>query len=107
MNDRVYYQKIREAESGIPDEYPVVVSRETADGGKAGVLTEAPRRLAAKLLVDGVVSLASAAEAEAFRTKQANAKRAYDDAVTAAKVQMTVVPTTDYERLKAGQKPGK
>src|SRR5215467_1090600 len=99
MNVRLYYQKIREAESGIPDEYPIVVSRETADGGKAGTLTEVSRRVAAKLLAEGTATLASAADADVFRAKQANAKRAFDDAVTAAMVQLTVVPTAELERI--------
>jgi hypothetical protein len=104
MNVRVYYQKIREAESGINDEYPIVVSRETGDGGKAGVMTEVPRRVAAKLVVDGTATLASAADANEFRTKQADAKQAFDDAVAAAKVQLTVLPTAELERLKGAQK---
>jgi hypothetical protein len=101
MNVKIYFQKVREAESGIQDEYPVVVSRETSDGGKAGVLTEVPRRVAAKLLVEGSATLASAADADAFRTQQADAKQAFDDAIAAAKVQLSVLPTADLERLKA------
>jgi len=104
MNVRVYYQKIREAEAGIPDEYPVVVSRETTDGGKAGVLTEVPRRVAAKLLVEGLVSIAGSAEANEFRAKQAEAKRAIDEAAAAAKLQLTVVPTTELARIRGAQK---
>jgi hypothetical protein len=105
MNVRLYYQKIREAESAIPDEYPIVVSRETADGGKAGTLTEVSRRVAAKLLAEGTATLASAADADAFREQQANAKQAIDDAVAAAKVQLTVVSATELERMKGAQKP--
>ena len=40
-------------EATIADEFPVVVSKETADGGKDGTMTEVPRRMAAKLVVDG------------------------------------------------------
>jgi hypothetical protein len=104
MNVRVYYQKIRETESDIIDEYPVVVSRETGDGGKAGVMTEVPRRVAAKFLVDGTATLASAADANEFRTNQAKAKQAFDDAVAAAKVQLTVVSAAELERMKGAQK---
>ncbi len=104
MNVRVYYQKIREAEAGIPEEYPVVVSRETADGGKAGVLTEVPRRVAAKLLVEGLASLASGAEADAFRSKQVEAKRAFDEEAAASKLQLTVVSATELERMKGARK---
>ena len=54
MDLRIYYQKIREIESKIETEFPVVKSRETADGGKGGTLTEVSRNTAAKLIVDGV-----------------------------------------------------
>ncbi len=104
MNVRVYYQKIREAEAGITAAYPIVVSRETADGGKAGVLTEVPRRVAAKLLVEGLASLASREDADEFRSKQAQAKHALDEAAAASRVQLTVVSTAELERMKGPQK---
>ena len=50
MDLRVYYQKIRDIESKIAHEFPVVKSLETSDGGKPGILTEVPRRIAAKLV---------------------------------------------------------
>src|ERR1035441_7124302 len=53
MDLQVYYQKIRETEAKMADEFPLVVSMETADGGKSGTTTEVPRRLAAKMLVEG------------------------------------------------------
>ena len=37
MDLRVYYQKIRKIEAELPEPFVVVVSRETPDGGKAGV----------------------------------------------------------------------
>ncbi len=47
MDLRVYYQKIRKFEAEIPEPFVVLVSRETPDGGKAGVKTDVPRSLAA------------------------------------------------------------
>ena len=67
MDLQVYYQKIREMETKIADEFPLVVSMETADGGKGGTKTEVPRRLAAKLLVEGLARLASKDELKAYR----------------------------------------
>ena len=43
MDLKVYYQKIREWETKIVEEFPVVISKETGDGGKAGTLTEVPK----------------------------------------------------------------
>ena len=101
MDLRLYYQKIRDMESKITEAFPVVVSNETADGGKPGVLTEVTPGIAAKMLVEGVARLATAEEATAFQAVQAEAKRAADEAAAAAKVQFTVLSTTELNKLKS------
>ena len=53
MHLQAYYQNIREMEDSLPEEWVQVVSLETADGGRAGVVTEVARRAAARLIVDG------------------------------------------------------
>ncbi len=100
MDLKLYYQKLRDKESEITEAFPIVVSNETADGGKLGVLTEVTPAIAAKMLVEGVARLATAKEEMAFRTVQAEAKRAADQAA-AAKVQFTVVSTTELNKLKS------
>src|SRR4051812_42952216 len=75
MDLQVYYQKIRDMETKIADEFPLVVSMATADGGKGGTKTEVARRLAAKLLVEGIVRLASKDELKAYREGMAEAQR--------------------------------
>jgi len=67
MDLKVYYRKIREIEASLPDGDIVIVSLETPDGGREGVPTEVPRRLAAKSMVEGKSRLASEAEAAQFR----------------------------------------
>lgn len=62
MDLRVYYQKIRKLESEIAEPFVVVVSRETPDGARPGVKTEVPRKLAARLIAEEKVDLASADE---------------------------------------------
>lgn len=62
MDLRVYYQKIREAEAKIPGPYALVESIATPDGGKAGLITEVPRRVAAKMVVDGTAKLVGDAQ---------------------------------------------
>ena len=76
MDLKVYYQKIRDNEADIKESFPIVVSLETADGGKAGAFTEVPRAVAAKLMADGMARLASKEEAAAFRADRAKAKKA-------------------------------
>ena len=92
MDLTIYYQKIRNEQSKLTEEFPVIVSVEQQDGGKAGVMTEVPRAVAARMIVDGVAKAASADEAKAFRKAKAEAKKAADDAAAAARLQFSVVP---------------
>jgi hypothetical protein len=100
MDLKMYYHKIREQEAGIGEEYPVIVSHETADGGKAGSPTEVPRRLAAKMVVEGLARLASAGETQKFRELQAAAKRTAEQLAAAATVQVTVLASAELEKLR-------
>lgn len=104
MNLNVYYQKIRECEAGIAEDCAIVISNETPDGGKPGVKTEVPKRVAAKMVAEGTARLAEPAEAAAFREAQKKAKMAADDTAAAAKLQLTVVPATEYEAMKRGSR---
>ena len=101
MDLQMYYQKIREAETKIADEFPLVVSMDTSDGGKSGRKTEVPRRLAAKMLVEGQVRLASKDEAKAHREGLAEAQRTAERAEAAARVQLTVLSTAELDRLRS------
>jgi tRNA isopentenyl-2-thiomethyl-A-37 hydroxylase MiaE len=100
MDLKHYYQKIRDIEAKIVDAFPLVVSRETADGGKEGTKTEVPKRLAAKLIVEGVARLANEEEAAQFQALQAEAIRAAEQLAAASKLQVTVLSNNDLERLK-------
>jgi len=70
MELKIYYQKLRSVESGIQDEFPVVVSRETSDGGVAGVKSQVSRALAARLVVEEKVTLATLEETREFLAEQ-------------------------------------
>jgi hypothetical protein len=95
----MYYQKIREQRATITEAFPVIVSHETAGGGKAGTMTEVTPDLAAKMIVDGTAQLATPKATGEFRQTQADAKQAADDEVAASKVQLTVVPREVLEQL--------
>jgi hypothetical protein len=71
MDLRGYYQKIREIEAKIDGVFAVIVSLESADGGKAGTQTEVTRALAAKMVAEGQARLATPAEKRAFEGKRA------------------------------------
>jgi hypothetical protein len=107
MDLQVYYQKIREMEAKMADEFPLVVSVETADGGKSGTKTEVPRRLAAKMLVEGLVRLAGKDEVKAHREALAEAMRSAERAAAAGRVQLTVLSTTELDRLRSAARSAK
>jgi len=69
MDLRAYYQTIRKIEAEIREDSVVVVSLETPDGGRAGVLTEVPRSAAARLIVEQRVELASEEATARFRAE--------------------------------------
>jgi hypothetical protein len=102
MNLNNYYDKIRETEQQLSGDSAVIVSLETPDGGRPGVLTEAPRRTAARLVVEGSARLATADEASAFRASNHKAKTEADDAAAASKVQFTVIPAAELQSIKRG-----
>jgi hypothetical protein len=66
MDLRQFYKKIRDVEATILEPFPFVASLETPDGGKPGVITEAPRYQAARMIVEGSVRRASEEEKQEF-----------------------------------------
>ena len=69
MDLRAYYRRIRDIEAELQDDSVVIVSRETPDGGRAGVKCDVPRAVAARLIAEEQADLAAAEEAEAFRAE--------------------------------------
>ena len=100
MDLQIYYKKIRELEAGLRDPSVVVVSRETPDGGRDGVRTEVPRRIAAKMLVEGAARLATPDEAREFQEQKVETKRQADQLAAASKMHFTVLSAGDIKRIK-------
>ena len=69
MNLREYYRKIRGIEADIREESVVIISRETPDGGRAGLRTDVPRSVAARLIAEEKADLATPEEAAKFRAE--------------------------------------
>ena len=69
MDLRAYYRKLRGVEAELREDSVVMISRETSDGGRAGVKSDVPRALAARLVVDEKADLATPEEAAAFRAE--------------------------------------
>jgi hypothetical protein len=74
MNLRAYYRRIRETAQALEGDSVWIVSLPTSDGGRGGVYTEAPRVLAAQLIVNGKAKPATAEEGEAYEARRRSAE---------------------------------
>ena len=99
MDLRGYYRKLREIERGLPDEYVVVRSLATADGGIAGRLTEVARGVAARMVTDGMAETAGPDEVQAFRKELAEQKKREDQKRAATQIQFAVLSEADLRSL--------
>ena len=93
MDLRAYYRRLRQAEAELTGEEFVMVSLATPEGGNAGIRTEVPRAVAAKLLAEGKATVASEEEAKAYREAMREAKAKFDEEEAARQVQVMVIPT--------------
>jgi hypothetical protein len=100
MDLRMYYQKIREMEATIVETYPVVVSLPTGDGGKAGVLAEVPRRVAAKMLLDGTALMATPEQVQLFVEQNALAAKEAADKMAASKMSFALMTPDDLRKIR-------
>lgn len=99
MDLKNYYRKIREIEAGIDGECAVIVSRETPQGGRPGLLVEAPRLVAARMIAEGTADLATAKQAEAFRHELREAHAEEERRRAAARIQVSVISEADARRI--------
>ncbi|MBV8833880.1 MAG: hypothetical protein JO108_32170 [Acidobacteriaceae bacterium] len=108
MDVKQYYRKIREIENSLTDTYQLVVSLETADGGKAGLMSEVSRSVAAKLIVEGRATLAGDKDKARYVEAQVAAKRAAEKAAMAKRVQVAIIADPELHgisRQKGGDNP--
>ena len=92
MDLQAYYKTVREAEATITQAHVVMVSLVTPEGGKAGVRTEAPRAIAARLIADLRARVATKEEAEQFHQANAQARARHDSEESARRIQVMVIP---------------
>ena len=91
MDVKQYYRKIAEAEQALKEEFPVVVSLETPDGGRNGVLAEVPRYTAAKLIVEGKAALATEEQKQQYFEQQAAIRKAAEKAELSRRLQVAII----------------
>ena len=100
MDLRSYYKKVKEAEEQLQGEYLVMVSFATPEGGKDGVKTEVPRRLAAQLIAEGRARIASDDEAILFYEANREALLQHQQDEAARRVQVMVIPSSELRKPK-------
>jgi hypothetical protein len=98
MDLKAYYRKVREAEAELTGEHIVVVSLETPEGGKSGVMTEVPRLIAARLIAEHRARGANEEETFVFRESHREAREQYQLEATANRMQVVVIPTREADK---------
>ncbi|HTA42394.1 MAG TPA: hypothetical protein VK789_08105 [Bryobacteraceae bacterium] len=100
MDVKAYYGKVREAEASLAAEHIVMVSLATPEGGKEGVRTEVPRRVAATLIAENRARIASEEEAQAFHETNCAAREKYEEDEAARRMQVVVMPAREAKKQK-------
>lgn len=106
MDLKQYFRKVRQVEAGLNERFPLVVSLETPDGGKPGLVSEISREEAAKMIVEGRAVLASDEERELYRQQQAHAKQAAEKAEFGKRVQIAIISERDLKERIAAKMDG-
>ena len=98
MDLKHYFRKFREIEHGLTDPFPVVISLETSDGGREGVVSEVSRETAAKLIVEGRAVIASEEQKQTFLNNLEARKKAAEKFELARRVQVAIIADPDLQQ---------
>jgi hypothetical protein len=101
MDLKIFYQKVRDAEMQIADDPTVVVSFETPDGGKADVVSEVSRVVAARMIVESKARAATEQESSEYRQRVEDARRRVEEEASARRVQVTVISDAELRSIRA------
>jgi molybdenum-dependent DNA-binding transcriptional regulator ModE len=98
MDLRSYYKKVREADAALTAKDVVLVSVETTEGGRAGVRTEVPRVIAARLIAELRARIATEDETREFHQTNRDAKETHEQEEAARRVQVMVIPSHELKK---------
>lgn len=79
------------------------MSLETPDGGKPGVMSEAPKAIAARMVVEGRARVATPEESEAFYAREAELRVKAERELAPARLQVAVMSEKDIEAFTSGR----
>lgn len=95
MDLKQYFKKIKDTEETIREQYPLIVSLETTDGGKAGVAVEVSRREAAKALVENRAVLADEQQKKEYFEREAARKKSAEKSELSRRLQIAIISDSD------------
>jgi len=94
MDLKAYYKKIRDMERSLPAPSVIIASLGTPDGGAAGVVTEVPTAIGARMMIDGIARVATDEEIGRFHKENEAGRQAAEQSAAASRLQVVVVPAT-------------
>lgn len=107
MNLKDYYREITAQEAAIEEQFVLVISLKTPNGGRAEVASEVNRATAAKLIVDRQARLASPEEVKKLRDEREAKQRREDLASLQERVRMTRLAEDELRALKKTLQPSR
>ena len=107
MNLKDYYREISAQEAAIEESIVLVISLKTPNGGRAGIASEVNRVMAAKMIVDKQVRLATPEEAKQLRDDREEKQRRKDLASLQERVRMTRLAEDELRALKKSLHPSR
>jgi hypothetical protein len=106
MDLKLYFKKIKDTEASLEDTYLLMVSLETPDGGKPGVVVEVSRQEAAKALVEGRAVRATDEQKEAYFKQEAERKKSAEKAELSRRLQIAIISDSDLKTTAATPEKG-
>jgi hypothetical protein len=103
MDLRQYFKKIKDTEALIEDQYPLLVSLETTDGGKPGAIVEVSRQEAARAIVENRAVLASADQKTAHHIREAARRKLAEKAELTKRLQIAIVSDSEFRAAAVDQ----
>lgn len=100
MDLKAFYHKIAAAKEMIATPFAVIVSADTPDGGRAGILTEVGRELAARMIVEGRARLASENEALNYYAERVEAARRAAESEAEQRLKIALVSERDLKAVR-------
>lgn len=100
MDLKTYYSNIRAVEATLEGEHIVVISLATSEGGKAGVATEVPRYVAAKMIAEQRARAATGEETGMFHMESEDRRLRIEQEEEARRMRVMVIPASDLRKGK-------